>query len=150
MSKRFVDVTKDNWIECIKLTTNVDGNHILFENFVASNAVSLTQSKVEEGWDCKAVYDEDIMVGFIMYGYSHEYEFYELCRLMIDYRYQRIGYGMKALEFVISQMKLVEECSELFLSFDPENLIGKKLYEKYGFIDTGKILDDERLYSIKI
>jgi diamine N-acetyltransferase len=51
----FREVTTDNWIACICLTTK-KGEHELFEEFVASNAVSLAQSKVQDGWTTRAIY----------------------------------------------------------------------------------------------
>ena len=93
------DITNENFIECIKLTTNKDDNHTIFEEFVASNAFSIAQSKIQDGWVTKAIYEDDTMVGFTMYGF--EGNFYEICRLMIDHRYQQKGYGTIALTKII-------------------------------------------------
>jgi diamine N-acetyltransferase len=144
------DITNENWIKCICLTTNKDNTNTIFEEFVASNAVSIAQSKVQEGWITKAIYNNDTMVGFTMYGYSNEYKFYELCRLMIDYKYQQSGYGTETLLKVIDEMRNWKECKEIFLSFDPENIVGKKLYESLGFKNTGKFIDDELLYKLTL
>ncbi|WP_397538506.1 GNAT family N-acetyltransferase [Rummeliibacillus pycnus] len=142
------DVTEENWIKCISLTTNTDGSNTVFEEFVASNAASIAQSKIQDGWITKAIYDEDTIVGFTMYGYAFEDEIYEICRLMIDYKYQQRGYGTQALLKVIDEMKSWNDCNEIFLSFEPENKVAKKLYEKLGFIDTYKIVDGEILYKL--
>ena len=144
------DITNDNWIQCIKLSTNKDKTLTIFEEFVASNAVSIAQSKIQEGWITKAIYYEDTMVGFTMYGYCNDNDLFELCRLMIDYKYQQKGYGTRALVKIIDELKKWEDCKEIFLSFDPENIIGKNLYEKFGFIDTGKIIDGELLYKLTV
>lgn len=144
------DIDEKNWLECIRLTTDPQGQHILFEEFVASNAVSLAQSKIQEGWTTKAIYDADLMVGFTMYGFSREMDFYEICRLMIDYRYQRNGYGRKALEKILEEMMGVSDCMEVYLSFDPLNDTGRKLYGSFGFKDTGRIVDGELLYHLEL
>jgi diamine N-acetyltransferase len=47
-------------------------------------------------------------------------------------------------------MKNFKDCNEVFLSFDPENQIGKKLYESFNFKATGRIIDDEVLYSLSL
>lgn len=52
------DIDETNWLECIFLTTDPDKNHYLVEKFVASNAVSIAQSKIEKGWITKAIYSE--------------------------------------------------------------------------------------------
>jgi diamine N-acetyltransferase len=144
------DIDNSNWIECIQLTTNEENEHFVFEKFVASNALSIAQSKIQDGWITKAIYDEDKMIGFTMYGFSHEHNFYEICRLMIDHKYQGKGYGREALEIVIEEMKKIKVCREIFLSFDPINQIGKNLYESFSFKDTGRVIDGEMLYSLKL
>ncbi len=144
------DIDEGNWEKCIFLTTDPDKNHYLVEKLVASNAVSIAQSKIEKGWITKAIYSEDTMVGFTMYGYSEGDNCFELCRIMIDHKFQRQGFGRKALSLIIKEMSKNKDCSEIYLSFDPENHSAKKLYEEFGFENTGKILDDEILYCLKI
>lgn len=150
MEIRLRDIDEKNWLECIRLTTDRGGQHVLFEEFVASNAVSLAQSKIQEGWTTKAIYDGDLMVGFAMYGFSRELDSYEICRLMIDYRYQGKGYGRKALEKVLEEMMRIRDCRAVCLSFDPLNDTGRKLYESFGFRDTGRIVDGELLYRLEL
>lgn len=142
------DIDKDNWKECIFLTTNNDNKHFVCEEFVASNALSIAQSKIENGWIVKAIYYEDNMIGFTMYGYCYENNFYEICRIMIDHKYQGKGYGKVALGKVIEEIRKIKDCSEIFLSFYPENKIAKRLYEGFDFKDTSKIIDGELLYSL--
>ncbi|SHJ11059.1 diamine N-acetyltransferase [Clostridium cavendishii DSM 21758] len=144
------EIDKSNWEKCILLTTNKDNIHYLGEEFIASNAYSIVQSNFENGWITKAIYDENTMVGFTMYGYCYEDNLYEISRIMIDHKYQGKGYGKAALGKVIEEMKSFKDCNEIFLSFDQENQIGKKLYESFNFKDTGKIIDGELLYSLSL
>lgn len=150
MEVQLRDIDEKNWLECIRLTTDPLGRHVLFEEFVASNAVSIAQSKIQEGWTTKAVYDGDMMVGFTMYGYSRESGFYEICRLMVDHRCQNRGYGRKTLEKVLEEMMRIRGCREVYLSFEPSNARGKKLYGSFGFKDTGRIVDGELLYRLEL
>jgi len=150
MNINFREVTEENWIECIRLTTNKDNKLMIFEEFVASNALSLAQSKIQDGWITKAIYNGEKMVGFTMYGYSYEHQFYEICRLMIDYKYQKKGYGKVALLKVIEELKAIEECNEVYLCFDPENSMAKSLYENVGFIDTGKVITGKLLFKLTL
>ncbi|MNW36523.1 Spermine/spermidine acetyltransferase [compost metagenome] len=115
------DIDKTNWTKCIFLTTDPDNNHYLVEEFVASNAVSIAQSKIEKGWITKAIYNEDVMVGFAMYGYSADNGFFEICRLMIDHKFQRQGFGRKALSLITKEMSKNKDCSEIYISFDSKN-----------------------------
>ncbi|MDP2371387.1 MAG: GNAT family N-acetyltransferase [Rhodoferax sp.] len=149
MKVTFKSIDHANWKECICLTTNNDGSRTTFEKFICSNAVSIAQSKVEEGWITKAIYHDATMVGFTMYGFCHETNSFELCRLMIDHKYQGKGYGAAGLDKVIEEIKKLDGCREIFLSFDPENP-AKRLYEKFNFKDTGRVVDDELLYCLRI
>ena len=85
-----------------------------------------------------------------MYGYCYEDNFYELCRLMIHHKYQGRGYGKEAIKIIIEEMKKLKECKEIFLSFYPENIKAKNLYEDVGFKNTGEIINGELLYSLKL
>lgn len=149
MSIYLNDIDENNLVECTLLTTNKDGKNYVFEEFVASNAFSIAQSKVQKGWIVKAIYDDDLMIGFTMYGYCYEYSFYEICRFMIDHRYQGQGYGKLALGKIIEEMKKLEDCKDIYISFDPKNNIARSLYESLGFKDTGKTLEDELLFKLQ-
>lgn len=79
------------------MTTNENGIHTLCEEFVASNALSIVQSFYEKTWTIKAIENKDKLIGFTMYGFCKDKNFYELCRIMIDRKYQGHGYGTKAM-----------------------------------------------------
>ena len=157
---KLVDITKENWIKVIFLTTNkqvtIQGNRdpydagnmpTLCEDFVASNALSIVQSVYEKGWITKAIEHDGELLGFTMYGYREEKDFYELCRIMIDREHQGKGYGTQAIKLVLEEMRAIDGCKEVYLSTDPENVVGKHVYEKIGFTSENKMLDDEELYK---
>ena len=157
---KLVDITKENWIKVIFLTTNqkvtIQGNEApynagsmptLCEEFVASNALSIVQSIYENGWITKAIEYEGDLVGFTMYGYCEDNDFYELCRIMIDRKHQGRGYGTQAIKLVLEEMKTIDGCKEVYLLTDPKNIIGKHVYEKIGFISENRMMDGEELYK---
>ena len=146
---KLIDINKENWEEVILLTTDKDGKHFLGEEYVASNAYSIIQSVYEAGWVIKAIEHDEKIIGFTMYGLSEEDNFYEICRFMIDRRYQGKGYGKKALSVIIDEMRKEFSCNEIYLSVDPENVKAKHIYEKSGFISTGEMLDEEEVYVKK-
>ena len=160
-SMKLVDITSDNWKDVIFLSTNetitvtrsgesyeAKGMPSLCEKFVASNALSIVQSVYENGWVIKAIEHEGELIGFTMFGWSEEEEFYELCRIMIDYHYQNKGYGTQAIKMILDEMKSRFGCKEVYLSTDPENIVGKHVYEKVGFRSENKMIDDEELFKI--
>lgn len=145
-----VDITKDNWEKVIFLTTNIKNIHSLSEEFVASNAYSILESFYEDQWKIKAIEHEGELIGFTMYGFCEERNFYELCRFMIDRKHQGQGYGTQALSLIVEEMKSEYNCNEIYLSTDPENARAKHVYEKIGFVSTGEIWYDEELYVLKL
>ncbi len=120
----------------------------LCEEFVASNALSIVQSVYENGWIIKVIEHEDKLIGFTMFGWNEEEEFYELCRIMIDRKFQNKGYGTQAIRMVLDEIKSRFGCKEVYLSTDPENARGRYVYEKAGFRSEHKMLDDEELFKI--
>ena len=158
---KLVDITKDNWEDVIFLTTNetitvkgseepyeAKGMPSLCEDHVASNALSIVQSVYEDGWVIKAIEHEGELIGFTMFGWCEEEGFYELCRFMIDFRYQNKGYGTQALKMILDEMKSRFGCKEIYLSTGPDNVRAKHVYEKVGFKSENRMLDDEELFKI--
>lgn len=128
------EITPENFRECIDLKV-AEGQ----EKFVAANVVSIAQAKIYPTANPLAVYHEDEMVGFVMFGYDTDEERFYLGRLMIDEKHQGKGYGKAATLEVIERMKQIEDCREIYLSFVPENTGAEKLYSSVGFERTGKI-----------
>lgn len=130
---RLVDITTNNWKEICSLNPGKEG-----WNFVASNSFSITQSFYEKGWIIKGIAKDKLLIGFTMYGFSEEMTAYEICRFMIDERYQGKGYGKRALQIIIDEMLRSYGCEKIYLSTMPNNLRGKHIYEKAGFVPTGE------------
>lgn len=158
---KLVDITKENWLDVLFLSTNesitvkgsgepyeAKGMPSLCEEYVASNALSIVQSVYENGWIIKAIEHEGELIGFTMFGLDEEEEFYELRRIMIDRKMQNKGYGTQAIQLILDEMKARFGCKEVYLSTEPENVRGKHVYEKVGFRSEHKMLDDEELFKI--
>jgi diamine N-acetyltransferase len=78
-----------------------------------------------------------------MFGLDTEDNRYYLGRLMIDEKFQGKGFGKAATLAVIEELKKVEDCKEIYLSFVPENTNAEKLYKSVGFEQTGEISEGE-------
>ena len=127
------EITCENLDEVLALKVD-DGQR----SFVSSNAESLAQGYVySETAFPFAVYDDDMIVGFIMMGYYEAKEYYTLWKLMIDKRYLNSGYGRKALELGIDYMRERFGVSEIYTGVVPENTVAKELYKSVGFNETG-------------
>ncbi|MEH7238244.1 GNAT family N-acetyltransferase [Bacillus sp. JJ1562] len=147
------DVTMENLLDVIKLKSE-DKEFSLFEKWVSSNVFSLAQAKVQPGWVTKAIYDGTLLIGFTMFGLDNERNRFELCRIMIDYKYQGKGYGTAAVKEIISEMiRILPYCDEIYLSVIPTNKAAIHVYTNAGFTRTGEIIKgfvDEDVYSLKV
>lgn len=129
---RLVDITAANWEKICCLNPGSDG-----KEFVASNSFSIAQSVFEHGWVIKGIQIGNSLIGFTMYGFSDELKAYELCRFMIDERYQGNGYGKCALKIIVDEMFRNYQCDKIYLSTSPNNFRGRHIYENFGFYPTG-------------
>ncbi|MFY8331550.1 GNAT family N-acetyltransferase [Vagococcus carniphilus] len=134
----FREITRENFDDCLFLEVTEEQ-----EDFVASTTFSLAESKIFTENIPLAIYDGDIMVGFIMYGLDPDDNEYWLSRLLIDQKHQKNGHGRQAVEKFLTMITEKYQLKKVLLSFEPENKVAEKLYLSLGFKHTGKIIDDE-------
>jgi len=132
--------------------------------YVASNLSSVASSYVlsTNGSQVfpRIIYNDNKMIGFVMIVYGNtgydqpEYalENYCLLRLMIDEKYQGRGYGRQAMAKIIDFVKSCPagpaECC--WIPFSQSNENAKKLYESFGFVDTGQVFNGENISILKL
>jgi diamine N-acetyltransferase len=133
MSVELVAVSIENFDETLRLSVADDQL-----KFVATNAVSVAQSKFYPTLHTDTVYADGNAVGFVMYGFDPDEDRYYLVRLMIDQRYQGNGYGKSATEAVIRRLRDIKDCDAIYLSYVPANKGAAKLYRSIGFEETGE------------
>jgi diamine N-acetyltransferase len=132
------EITPENFKECINLKVG-DAQ----ATFVAPNVTSIAQSKIYPTMTPMAVYADDAMVGFVLFGRDTDDDKYYLVRIMIDEKYQGKGYGRAAIGEVVEKVRENEDCDALYLSFVPENTGAEALYKSIGFEPTGEISHGE-------
>lgn len=133
------EITKENLRDILKLKVAPHQ-----EAFVAPNAVSIAQAYFDReiAW-FRAIYAGDVPVGFLMLEDDTAKQEYFLWRFMIDERYQRQGYGRKALELLFEHVKTRPGATILYTSCVPAEGGPGPFYEKMGFVYTGEKEDDE-------
>ncbi|MCZ1267280.1 GNAT family N-acetyltransferase [Paenibacillus tundrae] len=146
---RLIPTTRENWKDALNLQVQANQNH-----YVPSVAVSLAKVHIRpDGDEYKylpfCIYNmEDSLVGFVMITVDETTAWsYWLNGFMIDVSYQGKGYGRAAIDAVISYIKenyVHSKC--LNLTVCAENEVARKLYDKMGFSETGKVYDDEIVY----
>jgi diamine N-acetyltransferase len=112
--------------------------------FVATNAESIAQAYFDRdvAW-FRAVYADEIPVGFIMLEDDAANQEYFLWRFMIDARYQRHGYGRRALELLVEYVKTRPGAKALVTSCVPGDGSPCPFYERLGFVPTGEVDEGE-------
>ncbi|MDZ5471621.1 GNAT family N-acetyltransferase [Bacillus sp. 31A1R] len=132
MSIQLKKVTKDNWDECIELRVGKKQEH-----FVASNLYSIAEVQFLNNFEAMAIYNNNEMIGFTMFGLDPDDSNYWIYRMMIDEKHQGKGYGKAALENVIDYLKKKPDCKLVMVGYHQENLSAHKLYESVGFTPKG-------------
>ena len=132
------EVTQDNFDSVIGLQVAADQREFLNPNveaiawaYVAPEAVPLV------------VCSGETPVGFASYGYVPTDGRCWIIHFMIDERSQRQGIGRAALEELLARMDAVSGGRNIAVAVNPENAAAIRLYEAFGFVDTGRRQNDE-------
>ncbi len=131
------------------------------DGLVAPNAVSIAQAHFSPGAWFRAIYADDLPVGFAMMEDSsqvlnQEPELYEgaryvsLWRFMIDHRYQGLGLGAQAIQLLIAQARSRPAAKNMLLSFVPKENNPEAFYQRFGFTRTGEEDDGEIIMRLTL
>ncbi|WBW96304.1 GNAT family N-acetyltransferase [Oceanirhabdus sp. W0125-5] len=136
---RLEKITQENFDECINLKVAEEQ-----KDFVSSPTLSLAKAYIHyDVISPFAIYNDDIIVGFIMLRYNEGYNSYFIWQLMIDEKYQSKGYGKQATKLAIEWMKKDERCKEIVTTYKKGNNCARDLYLKLGFEHMEDFGDDE-------
>lgn len=132
------EVTAETARTILKLEVNEEQKH-----FVAPNAVSIAQAHFEPKAWFRAIYADETPVGFLMLYDDPEKPRYFLWRYMIDARYQKMGFGKRAMDLLLDHVRTRPGAREMTLSCHPGEDGPEPFYRHYGFTRTGNWLDTE-------
>ncbi len=107
--------------------------------FVAPNAVSFAEAMYQPKAWFRAIYADDVPVGFAMLYDDSETAEYYLWRFMIDGRFQGRGYGRRAIELLVDHVRTRPGATELKLSWVPDEAGPERFYRSLGFEPTGEV-----------
>ncbi len=134
------------------------------KSFVAENVLSLAEAyatRNEGNYALPyAIYNDGTLIGFVMIGYGTcdeqdpeiAKDNYILWRLMLDKAFQHQGFAKEILERVISLVKSAPygAAEYIWLSYEPENIRAKEIYNKFGFRENGEICGGEIVAVYKL
>ena len=128
------EITKENLDAVLKLKTTQEQ-----EVYVSTVAHSLAQAWVYRDTAYPfAIYDDDVLVGFVMMGFYEVKQQYTLWKLLIDERYQYRGYGRQAVELAKRYLIDTFGVEEIYLGVHKDNEAAIRLYQSAGFTATGE------------
>lgn len=140
-------ITEDNFDAIIRMK-RPEG-----ENFVASNAYSLAQCWLyRDDGDVfpHAIYHDEEPVGFLLLEEDLEEKELVIWRIMFPEEYANKGYGGETIRQVVELARTAGKYNKLTLICKPENVRARHLYDRLGFLPTGKILygEDEMILEL--
>jgi diamine N-acetyltransferase len=119
-------------------------------HLVTGNAISIAEAHFcRQAW-FRAICTNKKPVGFIMLYQLPKIGKYYLWRFMIDAKYQRKGYGKKALEIVIESIRKNPKAKALTLSLVRTEGCAEEFYRKFGFEFTGEIKHGQHIMSLTL
>jgi len=118
--------------------------------FVAPNAISISQAHfAKEAW-FRAIYADDTPVGFIMLHDDPEKPEYFLWRYMIAHEFQGRGFGAQAIRLVIEHVRTRPNAKRFLTSVVPGEGSPQGFYEGQGFKLTGDEEDGELVMAMEL
>ena len=134
------EVTGDTVREICRLAVRDDQT-----KFVAPNSVSIAQAHFSDCAWFRAVYADEAPIGFAMLEDNAAKPEYYLWRFMIDARYQRMGFGRRALSLVIDYVRTRPRAIEFLTSVVQADGSPQPFYERLGFTATGEYEEGEAI-----
>jgi diamine N-acetyltransferase len=147
MRIELVPVNRDNWREVIALTVK-SGQ----ESFLHTNVYTLAETYVKPHgvhllYEPLAILADGTLVGLTLLVWNPaEPAVQWLGRFMISGDRQGYGYGKAALDVILSRLR-GNGAQEINLTVDEKNDIARRLYENFGFCDTGRTIGGQLLYQ---
>ena len=136
------------------------------KSFVATNNSSIIEAYIAITEDNDVftfgIYKDETPIGFLMIGYDVNSDDegapkiakgnYNICRLMIDKKFQGKGFGKKAMNLALGFINTfpcgtAEYC---WLSYESDNDVARQLYKSAGFVETGEKDGDEIVAIMKL
>lgn len=130
----FKEIDKSNYWECMALT--VDDSQA---GFVADNKQSLVEAAYEDGLYVLGIYQDETMVGFVLYDYDETFPGWSMSRFMIGKQFQGKGYGKRAVVAFLEYFKTNHDADKLYISVSLDNTVARKMYSDIGFKEIKEV-----------
>lgn len=132
-------VTRDNWQGCAALQVSAEQRRL----FPFSVLEWIAESRFEPSFELWAIEVDAIPVGFAVLGEDEATAEHWVIALMIDARFQRLGYGRAAMQLLIAKLAARPGCRRVLLGHRPNNAAAAALYTALGFVEIDR--DDHEI-----
>ena len=136
VSLRPVDAA--NWRDVARLTVTADQ-----ARFVTTPTYYLAMCTYGDVWHPLAAFLEERVVGFLMWGIDDADDSCWLGGILVDASVQGRGLGRAMVREALDVLAARTGRTEFALSYQPENLVARRLYAGLGFVETGEEEDGE-------
>ena len=137
---RLISVTEDNWMDVASLSVKEEQ-----KKYVAPAIGILARGYVYRDCNAKiyAFENDGVIVGTaLVREFTDEPLGYDLQQFMIDEKYQGKGYGSRALELILDELRKEGRYDHVELCVKKEDAEAIRLYGKHGFADSGYVDED--------
>ncbi|WP_233278903.1 GNAT family N-acetyltransferase [Floricoccus tropicus] len=90
------------------------------------------------------------LIGYVSINYDVELKMYSIWHFFIDRNFQGKGYGKRALQELISYIKILSAnlTNKMYLTVEEENVAAIGFYESLGFVNTYERDDEDEFIMI--
>ena len=137
---RLISVTEDNWMDVASLSVKEEQ-----KKYVAPAIGILARGYVYRDCNAKiyAVENDGVIVGTaLVRECTDEPLGYDLQQFRIDEKYQGKGYGSRALELILDELRKEGRYDHVELCVKKADAEAIRLYGKHGFADSGYVDED--------
>jgi diamine N-acetyltransferase len=141
-------ITRKNFYAVIRL--KVKPEH---RPSIAPNSQSIAEAHYNDNVYFKAIYADEDLVGFIMLAdpaMFGDLTRYYLWRLMVDQKFQGLGYGKLALDLLCKYVRTRPNADYLYSGYHPGENGPEKFYHRYGFEIIDEMDGNDQVIRIKL
>ena len=135
-------ITKQNYEAVCELDVTEEQ-----EDYVASNMWSIVESKFNESYETRAIYQGEEPVGFFMWVIESTRKV-SIWRFMVDKNHQAKGIGRIALGLAVDEIKQDSNIRVIEICYNPKNPVAKGFYSSFGFNEVGMDDDNEDMLAV--
>jgi len=139
------EVTRETIWPIMTLEVAEDQGHL-----VAPNSMSIAEAYFEPKAWFRAIYADEVPVGFLMLYDDPDAPKYYVWRMMIAAEHQRRGYGLRAMELLLDYVRSRPGASVVTVGSIPGEGSPQPFYERLRFVDTGEVRGGENILALEL